>query len=201
MNFVFSDVINMSVERFPLFPLSAHLLPEGRMALRIFEPRYVRMVKQACAENKGFVMCMLNANGDKDKNQHIHKIGTYAQVVDFDMLDDGLLGIKVAGSHLVEVNSIEVEKDGLRTGNCKALPPWQCDLAPQQIAPMDERLKEIFGNYEDLAALYETPKFDCPNSVLNRWLELLPVDGSQKQHFLEQRECTSLLNYLSALIA
>ena len=28
----------MSVERFPLFPLSAHLLPEGRMALRIFEP-------------------------------------------------------------------------------------------------------------------------------------------------------------------
>ena len=96
----------MSVERFPLFPLSAHLLPEGRMALRIFEPRYVRMVKQACAENKGFVMCMLNANGDKNLNEHIHKIGTYAQVVDFDMLDDGLLGIKVAGSHLVEVSSI-----------------------------------------------------------------------------------------------
>ena len=180
----------MSVERFPLFPLSAHLLPEGRMALRIFEPRYVRMVKQACAENKGFVMCMLNANGDKNLNEHIHKIGTYAQVVDFDMLDDGLLGIKVAGSHLVEVSSIEVEKDGLRTGSCKVLEPWQCDLAPQQIAPMDERLKEIFGNYEELAALYESPKFDCPNWVLNRWLELLPVDGSQKQHFLEQRECT-----------
>ncbi|KHT56471.1 peptidase S16 [Alteromonas marina] len=191
----------MSVERFPLFPLSAHLLPEGRMALRIFEPRYVRMVKEACAENKGFVMCMLNANGDKNANEHIHKIGTYAQVVDFDMLDDGLLGIKVAGSYLVEVSNIEVEHDGLRTGSCKVLEPWQCDLAPQQIAPMDERLKEIFGNYEELAALYESPKFDCPNWVLNRWLELLPVDGSQKQHFLAQRECTSLVNYLSALIA
>ena len=58
----------MSLERFPLFPLSAHLLPEGRMALRIFEPRYVRMVKQACAANSGFVMCMLNASGDKETN-------------------------------------------------------------------------------------------------------------------------------------
>lgn len=96
---------------------------------------------------------------------------------------------------------LDVFVDGLRTGSCKVLEPWQCDLAPQQIAPMDERLKEIFGNYEELASLYESPKFDCPNWVLNRWLELLPVDGSQKQHFLAQRECTSLLNYLSALIA
>jgi len=170
------------------------------MALRIFEPRYVRMVKEACAENKGFVMCMLNANGDKSANEHIHKIGTYATVVDFDMLDDGLLGIKVAGSHLVEVEDIAVEHDELRTGVCNPIDSWNCDLSTQQIAPMDERLKEIFGNYEELASLYDEPKFDSPNWVLNRWLELLPVDGSQKQHFLEQRECTNLLKYLSTLI-
>jgi Lon protease-like protein len=191
----------MSENRYPLFPLSAHLLPEGRMALRIFEPRYVRMVKEACAENKGFVMCMLNANGDKERNEHIHKIGTFAHVVDFDMLDDGLLGIKVAGSHLVEVSNIQTDKDDLRTGVCESITPWTCDLSPRQLAPMDERLKEIFGNYDELASLYDEPKFECPTWVLNRWLELLPVDGAQKQHFLAQRECTSLLNYLSALIA
>ena len=191
----------MSENRYPLFPLSAHLLPEGRMALRIFEPRYVRMVKEACAENKGFVMCMLNANGDKERNEHIHKIGTFAHVVDFDMLDDGLLGIKVAGSHLVEVSNIQTDKDDLRTGVCETISPWTCDLSPRQLAPMDERLKEIFGNYDELASLYDDLKFECPTWVLNRWLELLPVDGAQKQHFLAQRECTSLLNYLSALIA
>jgi Lon protease-like protein len=199
--YVLSEVNFMSEERVPLFPLSAHLLPEGRMALRIFEPRYLRMVKEACAENKGFVMCMLNANGDKDKNEHIHRIGTMASVVDFDMLDDGLLGIKVAGSHLVEVTDIKTEKDGLRTGSCQSIAQWDCALAPQQLAPMDERLKEIFSDYEELALLYDAPKFDCPNWVLNRWLELLPVDGAQKQHFLAQKECTGLLHYLSALIA
>ncbi|MEM7420083.1 MAG: LON peptidase substrate-binding domain-containing protein [Pseudomonadota bacterium] len=191
----------MSEDRFPLFPLSAHLLPEGRMALRIFEPRYLRMVKEACAENKGFVMCMLNASGNKDLNEHIHKIGTMAHVVDFDMLDDGLLGIKVAGSKLVEVSDIQTEKDGLRIGTCKPMSQWDCTLAPQQLAPMDERLEEIFSDYEELASLYDAPKFDCPNWVLNRWLELLPVDGAQKQHFMAQKECTGLLHYLSALIA
>lgn len=191
----------MSQLRFPLFPLSAHLLPEGRMALRIFEPRYVRMVKDACANNTGFVMCMLNSSGDKSKNEHIYPIGTFAHVVDFDLLEDGLLGIKVAGSHLVEVSHIASDDDGLRTGECKDLTPWQCEISPQQMAPMDERLKEIFKNYDELAKLYDSPQFENPKWVLNRWLELLPVDGAQKQYFLAQKNCTSLLNYLSALIA
>ena len=190
----------MSVERFPLFPLSAHLLPEGRMALRIFEPRYVRMVKQACAENKGFVMCMLNANGDKNLNEHIHKIGTYAQVVDFDMLDDGLLGIKVAGLSSVKVKDIITESDGLRIGKCHTMEPWQCDIPTKQISPMVERLHEIFERYPELQSLYEVPEFDNPNWVLMRWLELLPVDARQKQYFLNQQDCTVLFSYLSALV-
>ena len=184
----------------PLFPLSAHLLPEGRMALHIFEPRYIRMVKQACAENKGFVMCMLNASGDKSRNEHIYPIGTYAKVVDFDLLDDGLLGIKVAGIELVEVTDVVVESDGLRTGHCHTVTPWDCDVSPQQLAPINERLKEIFANYTEIASLYEETRFDDPMWVLRRWLELLPVDGGQKQQFLQEGGGKKLLNYLCALI-
>ena len=55
----------------PLFPLSAHLLPGGGMSLRIFEPRYTRMIKQACASDSGFGICMLNSKGDKDKNEKV----------------------------------------------------------------------------------------------------------------------------------
>ncbi|AMJ95156.1 peptidase S16 [Alteromonas stellipolaris] len=190
----------MSKTPIPLFPLSAHLLPEGRMALRIFEPRYTRMVKQACAENKGFVMCMLNASGDKSRNEHIYPIGTYAKVVDFDLLDDGLLGIKVAGLELVEVTDIAVESDGLRTGHCHSVAPWNCEISPQQLAPINERLKEIFAKYTEIASLYEETRFDDPMWVLRRWLELLPVDGGQKQQFLREGGGKSLLNYLYALI-
>ncbi|RDV29395.1 peptidase S16 [Alteromonas aestuariivivens] len=190
----------MKPEYLPLFPLSAHLLPGGRMALRIFEPRYVRMVKDSCANNTGFVLCMLNANGDKTSNEHIYPIGTYAQVVDFDLLDDGLLGIRVAGLYAVEVRNIRTEADGLRVGECRALEPWTCDITPEQLAPMDQRLKEIFDRYDELAAMYDNPAFDDPIWVIHRWLELLPVDAKQKQHFLVQKDCRKLLNYLTALV-
>ena len=184
----------------PLFPLSAHLLPGGRMALRIFEPRYVRMVKEACADDGKFVMCMLNAAGEKNTNKHIYPIGTLAKVVDFDLLEDGLLGIKVAGLHSVVVSNIATEDDGLRIGSCEMLPDWQFNGSPQQISPIDTRLQEIFERYSDLASLYEAPQFQSPVWVMQRWLELLPVDARQKQYFLEQHDCSKLLNYLSALV-
>jgi Lon protease-like protein len=88
----------------PLFPLSAHILPEGRMALRIFEPRYIRMVKDACRLNEGFVICMLNSKGQKEDNTHIFPTGTYCKVIDFDVLEDGLLGITVEGLKCVSIS-------------------------------------------------------------------------------------------------
>lgn len=41
-----------------LFPLSAHLLPGGIMPLRIFEPRYQRMIAEA--QEREFALCMLD---------------------------------------------------------------------------------------------------------------------------------------------
>ncbi|MBU3021911.1 LON peptidase substrate-binding domain-containing protein [Aestuariibacter sp. A3R04] len=190
----------MTTDKYPLFPLSAHLLPGGRMALRIFEPRYVRMVKEVCASGGHLVMCMLNAKGDKETNQHIYPIGTLATVIDFDLLDDGLLGIKVAGLVNVEVSNIETQQDGLRTACCENLSPWQCHVSPQQLSPIDDRLKEIFERYPELAELYDELHYDDPIWVMQRWLELLPVDAKQKQYFLEQGDCNKLLNYLAALV-
>lgn len=36
-----------------LFPLTSVVLPEGKMNLRIFEPRYKRMVKECSLQNVG----------------------------------------------------------------------------------------------------------------------------------------------------
>ena len=38
----------------PLFPLNTILLPGGVLALRIFERRYVDMVRRSLRENSGF---------------------------------------------------------------------------------------------------------------------------------------------------
>jgi len=184
----------------PLFPLSAHLLPGGRMSLRIFEPRYVRMVKEACRADTGLGICMVNARGDKNNNEHIYSIGTYAKVIDFDLLDNGFLGVTVEGHRCFNIQSITTESDGLRLGECQWLDEWTEQSAEYSMTPIDERLMEIFDKYPELQALYQTPKYNEPIWVIYRWLELLPVDAEKKQQLIKQKDYLKALRFITELI-
>lgn len=184
----------------PLFPLSAHLLPGGRMSLKIFEPRYVRLVKEACAADTGFGICMLNAQGNRDRNEHIYPVGTFVKVVDFNLLEGGVLSITVEGQRCFKLLSITTESDELRVGECQWLDEWTAQKGDHLISPIDDRLKEIFEKYPELKALHHNPKFNDPIWVIYRWLELLPVNAEQKQQFLQQKDCIKALDFLTQLV-
>jgi len=190
----------MTFDTFPLFPLSAHLMPGGRLALRIFEPRYVRMVKEACANGTGFGICMLNPKGDKLKNEHIYPIGTYATVVDFDRLDDGLLGITVEGQRCFKISDIQTQEDGLRVGKCEWLENWHNPTRADNLDLARLRLQEIFDKYNELNKLYSQPQFDQALWVIYRWLELLPVGAEQKQVLLADKDCVNAMRFLTQLV-
>ena len=119
--------MNRALTNIPLFPLSGHVLPGGVMRLRIFEPRYLRMVREVCAQgDDGRVgMCMFNDNGSVEHNTHIHSVATLARVIDFEHRDDGLLGITVEGVEPCEITTIRVDSDGLRRGDVTIREPWQ----------------------------------------------------------------------------
>ena len=170
------------------------------MSLRIFEPRYVRMIKQACASDSGFVICMLNAKGDKTSNAHIFPLGTHCKVIDFDVLEDGLLGVTVEGIECVSIKDVQTEFDDLRIGECEPAGKWECDIKVNELHPINLRLKEIFDRYPEVSSLYSTTRFEDPIWVINRWIELLPVGAEQKQHFLNQSDYKKVLSYLSQLI-
>ncbi|MEM0912915.1 MAG: LON peptidase substrate-binding domain-containing protein [Pseudomonadota bacterium] len=187
--------------RLPLFPLSSHLLPEGRLALRIFEPRYTRMVKEACGQQTGFVICMLNPDGDKTQNTHIFKKGTYCEVIDFDILNDGLLGITVEGKGCVQIGDISTEHDGLRMAECRRTPLWSDCGTVFDYERISERLQEVFEKYSDVNSLYENAhKFEDYEWVINRWIELLPLAAEQKQHFMNLGSSAKVAEYLNELI-
>jgi len=194
------SALNKSCFNLPLFPLSAHILPGGRMALRIFEPRYLRMVKEACSQGSGFGICMLNPKADKTLNHHIYPIATFVSVVDFTRLDDGLLGVTVAAKDCCQILKIQTQKDELRVGQCEWLSPWESGFSPQDLNPLRQKLQKIFQNYPELEALYAAPTFDDPDWVMLRWLELLPIGTSQKQHILQQKDYRQTLNFLTQLI-
>lgn len=143
---------------------------------------------------------MLNSNGDKSNNSHIFPTGTHCSVVDFDVLQDGFLGVTVEGMHCVSIDTISTETDGLRIGECNKVEPWGCDVDLELLHPMNKRLEEIFDKYPEISSLYNELKFNDPIWVINRWIELLPVGAKQKQYFLEQQDCTKVIKYLNELI-
>lgn len=186
----------------PLFPLSSHILPGGRMVLRIFEPRYVDMVKRACADSSGFGICMHNPQGNKDRNEHVYPLGTYVEVIDFERLDDGFLGITVEGSKVFEIESIETMPNELRVGQVHWLQDWseaKSFSENRDMLAMTEQLKEIYEKYPEFNNLYQNPNFSDPMWVMFRWLELLPVKATQKQDILRHRNPTEVLSFLTSL--
>ncbi|MGL4250545.1 MAG: LON peptidase substrate-binding domain-containing protein [Aeromonas sp.] len=167
--------------RLALFPLSAHLLPGGVMPLRIFEPRYERMIAEA--GESGFALCMLDSR-QPDAARNMFPIATRVTIIDFDRLPDGMLGITVQGEERVQIDDLWQESDGLRIGVVTPLPLWPpCRIQPDQW-PLVTALQDVFTDFPDYAALYPHPCWDDGNWAALRWLEILPIPAEQKQLLL-----------------
>ncbi|WP_404399303.1 LON peptidase substrate-binding domain-containing protein [Idiomarina seosinensis] len=188
-------------EQLPLFPLTAHVLPHGSLRLRIFEPRYTRLVKRCMAEQTDFVICMFDANEGKDSQKYILPYGTAVSITDFEMLEDGFLGITVEGKSRVKIHQHHREPDGLNIGESQRLPAWQPKPATEQHELLIKRLQEIYATYPELGSLYEKPNFDDLSWLCQRWLEILPLDVYTKQDLLKHDNSENVAQYLLQLVA
>ena len=84
----------------PLFPLGIVMFPGGRFDLQIFERRYIDLIRQCLRSARGFGICLLKTGEEKDQKnsgRSIYNIGTYTEIVDWNQLENGLLGITVEG--------------------------------------------------------------------------------------------------------
>ncbi|WP_256371949.1 LON peptidase substrate-binding domain-containing protein [Aliidiomarina sp. B3213] len=188
-----------SQKQIPLFPLSSVVLPGGRMKLRIYEPRSLSMVKEAMKNNAGFICASLNSKGNTDENTHIHPIGTIVEIVDFDALNDGMLGITVQGARLVRIFNITTDKTNLRRGDIEFLEHNSTLQTPEAFPVLVEKLKEVFEQFPELEALYPKKYYDDASWVCLRWLEILPLEASVKQSLLTHQCHHVLTEYIASL--
>lgn len=187
-------------QQLPLFPLPTHILPGGRLPLRIFEPQYLRMVKECCEQQHDFGVVMVTTISNTNHGQ-ILPIGTRVSIVDFDDLGNGLLGITVEGRQKFQIESIDVDSDGLRVGNVTALPNWPDENIPEDAKFIATRLAEIYEEYPELNKLYEQKDLSNLTWVCQRWLELLPVSPNAKQSLIAQFDCHEAEKLLNQIIS
>jgi len=169
----------------PLFPLNAVLFPGGTLGLRIFEARYLDMVRECARGGRGFGVCLIMEGQEAGAPALPAAVGTLASIIDFDTLPDGLLGISVTGGARFRVQKSRIRGNGLVIGEVREWPDEPVVPVPIEFS----LLPAILERLADQAGLSwrNGPRehYDDASWVGFRLAELLPLGDAERQHLLE----------------
>lgn len=185
----------------PLFPLRTVLFPRGRLQLRVFEPRYLDLVRECAGSGKPFGINLILQGGEAGAPAQPTAIGTLAYIRDFSTLPDGLLGIVVEGGQRYRVRSTRVRSDGqVRAGVQLWADEPAMALRAQHglLAGILERLLQAAA--ADLPLPWDAPQLDDATWVGCRLAELLPLTDEERQGLLELRNAHARLDALLVLL-
>ena len=171
------------VRELPLFPLNTVLFPGGPLPLKIFEPRYLDMLSRCLREQSGFAVVLITEGEETAVTASFAAIGTEASIVDFDRLDDGLLGISCIGRERVRVLEAWREADGLNRGRVIAIAADPVLPVPTAQAWLGEVVRRVLPDASDVYRHVEL-RGDAA-WVGNRLAEMLPLSLTDKQALLE----------------
>lgn len=184
--------------KIPLFPLQTILFPGGPLSLRVFERRYLDMVSSCMASDQLFGIILNKPSSTNDKN-NFSKIGTLAQIVDWDQGSDGVLGLKVIGKERFILTSHYTDENGLNMGEIEILEPEKKLLLPEGYVTLSAILETILNEFSELYASVKKD-FNDASWVGYRLAEILPIELSQRQIYLEIDEPIDRLELLKTFM-
>lgn len=169
----------------PLFPLDTVLFPGAQLQLRIFEPRYLDMVRDCARREVGFGVCLILDGYEVGEAALPAAVGTMATLTDFHTTEEGLLGIVARGGTRFRVERTRVRSDGLLYGDVAAWPDEPVVEVPPEFGLLQtilERLIETLGPEWRHAPRSD---FDDASWLGLRLGELLPLANGERQRMLE----------------
>ena len=186
----------MSTVSLPLFPLSSVLFPGGHLSLRIFEPRYLDLIKDCARNDTGFGVCLILEGQEAGEPVVPAGVGTLARITDFHTLPDGLLGIHAEGSERFSVLGTRVRDNGLIHGDVEFLAEAQQVPMPPDcglLATILERIHEQVGGH---FSRFDRSLYDDASWVGFRLAEVLPLEQTERQFLLQINEPIERLHQL-----
>jgi hypothetical protein len=186
-------------EEIALFPLNTVLFPGGPLPLRIFEARYIDLVRRCLREDVGFGVVLITDGEEAGvEPTSTCDVGTYARIVDFSGEPDGLLGIEARGERRFRIHGRSRARDGLNLAEVEWLPDERQVPLPEEFADLgpalDQVLEQVGEPYESLERQLEDSAW-----VAGRLAEILPLPPVHKQHCLELDDPVERLRYLRPL--
>lgn len=183
----------------PLFPLNTVLFPGGPLPLRIFETRYIDLVRRCVRENFSFGIVRIRTGQEVGAVTTTADIGTSARIADFYQLPDGLLGITCVGERRFRILRRWRLGDGLNMSEVEWLPEEERVSVPVTYRHLAQILRTVLP---ELGDVYQpVPKrFDDASWVGCRLAEILPMSLNDRQACLEIDDPLARLARLSPII-
>lgn len=176
----------------PLFPLNVVMCPGGLLPLRIFEARYLDMVKKCLRNDSSFAVVSVMPEGttDPEGNFPFATVGTVFKIIDADVDTVGLMLIRCVGQNRVKVESFDQQDDGLIIGQVIDIPNDIELPIPDDLYGSSKVLTQLL----DKLTAQNTPPDKLPYPpyqlndtawVANRWVELLDLPLLEKQRLMQ----------------
>jgi Lon protease-like protein len=185
------------MSQLPLFPLQTVLFPGGRLALRVFEARYLDMVARCLRGENRFGVIAIR-QGAEVGTATTYDVGTSAEIIDWQQESGGLLGIVAAGRDSFRLTATRREPDGLYVGEVR----WLAPLPPQPLPAAHEPLAELLARLIESVPIYRGAALEFADAgwVGGRLVELLPLGLAVKQSLLEIADPLQRLERLAATL-
>jgi Lon protease-like protein len=186
------------VSEIALFPLGSVLFAGGRLPLRIFEQRYMTMVKGCLRDGTAFGVCAIREGQEVGPPAVPYDVGTLARIGDWEMPQLGVLHVIAQGEERFRILERRVQPDGLQVARIEPLPAV-LDAPVSEQDRMPVRILERV--IEEQPQLFGEPhRLDSCAWVSARLTELLPLALPTKQEILELDSARERLERLNVLL-
>ncbi len=192
----------------PLFPLKTVLFPDGVLPLRVFETRYVDMIRERMKAGAPFGVVAIRSGSEVGQAAEPYRVGTLAHIAEWDMPEFGVLLLSTRGgerfriietrtrpSQLIEARTEAVVEDPTPQGRRHAADPALPLCANVLRVLIDDLMQRAQAEAPDgfINPFPGPHRLDDAVWVACRWGEMLPISLEDKQALLELTDASARL--------
>ncbi|MDQ9168978.1 LON peptidase substrate-binding domain-containing protein [Oxalobacteraceae bacterium R-40] len=190
----------------PLFPLNTVLFPDGILPLKVFEARYIDMVRECLKNDMPFGIVKILAGQEVGVAAQPEKVGCLAHISQWDMQEQGILLLYVRGGQRFRILETRVLADQRLEARIETIPEEtaapvsdahvSCATALKAVIDeIDSKGRDQHG--ESFVSPFARPiQLDNAAWVTNRWCEILPIPLKARQKLLELDDAQSRLEII-----
>ena len=170
----------------PIFPLSSVLFPGGVLPLRIFEARYMDMVRERMQREAPFGICLITRGGEVGEAAEHEPVGCLAHIRGWDMEQLGVLHLRAVGGQRLRVLERDIGANGLIRAKVELLPDDPPMPIPDEMRDCVVLIRRIVDELRtrepdpERRMIAEPCDFESAAWVANRIAEFMPIPAPAK---------------------